>query len=156
MAHSDLIVIAFEQKEDAVLARRALEIMRDRHLFGLEHAAEITCDEAGRTALHHHWMPAAQPHGTRRHLTLMLSTAMFDLDAEGKRPKLVDAGLDEFFLEEVMQSLAPNSSALLIYVPNNGMASTHALLNTLALFHGTVHRTTVSPETEHILFNGGL
>jgi uncharacterized membrane protein len=154
MAHSDLIIMAFEQKEDALLARKALEIMRNRHLFGLEHAAEITCDGAGQTALHHHWAPSTHPRGTRRHLTFMLSTAIFDLDAEGQHPKLPHAGLDEFFLQEVVQALAPNSSALLIYVPHNSTADTRALLNALALFDGTVHRTTLSPEAEQVLFNG--
>lgn len=86
----------------------------------------------------------------------MLSTAMFDLDTEGRRPKLADAGLDEFFLTEVMQSLAPNSSALLIYVPNNSMADTRILLDTLVLFKGTLHRTTISPEAERVLFNGTM
>ena len=156
MAHSDLIIMAFEQKEDALLARKALEIMRDRHLFGLEHAAEITCDERRPHGAAPSLGAATHPHGTRRHLTLMLSTAMFDLNAEGQRPKLPHAGLDEFFLEEVMQSLAPNSSALLIYVPHNSTADTRALLKHACALPGTVHRTTVSPEAEHILFNGGL
>ena len=84
----------------------------------------------------------------------MLSTAIFDLDAEGHHPKLPHVGLDEFFLQEVMQALAPNSSALLIYVPHNSTADTRALLNALALFDGTVHRTTLSPEAEQVLFNG--
>jgi uncharacterized membrane protein len=156
MAHSDLIIIAFEQKEDALLARKALEIMRDRHMFGLEHAAEITCDETGRAALHHHWVPAVHPHGTRRHLALMLSRAMFDIDSDGQRVRLAEAGLDEFFLEEVMQALAPNSSALMIYVPNNSSANTHTLLKTLALFQGTLHRTTISPEAERLLFSDAI
>ena len=156
MAHSDLIIIAFEQKEDALLARKALEIMRDRHLFGLEHAAEITCDAAGHAALHHHWAPSVHPHGTRRHMALMLSRAMFDIDAEGRHFRLAEAGLDEFFVEEVMQALAPNSSALMIYVPNHSTTNTHALLKILALFQGTVHRTTISPEAESVLFRDVL
>ena len=60
--------------------------------------------------------------GTRRRLTFMLSTAIFNLDAKGQHPKLPHVGLDEFFLQEVVQALAPNSSALLIYVPHNSTA----------------------------------
>lgn len=156
MAHSDLIVIAFEQKEDALLARKALEIMRDRHMFGLEHAAEITCDANGHAALHHHWVPSVHPYGTRRHLALLLSRAMFDIDAAGQRVRLAEAGLDEFFLEEVMQALAPNSSALMIYIPNNSTADAHTLLKILALFQGTLHRTTISPEAESLLFSDAI
>ena len=81
---------------------------------------------------------------------------MFDVDAEGHNVRLAEAGLDAFFLEEVMQALAPNSSALLIYVPNNSTTNTPALLRTLALFQGTLHRTTISPEAERVLFSDAI
>jgi hypothetical protein len=55
-----------------------------------------------------------------------------------------------------LQALAPNSSALMIYLPNNGTANMHALLKTLALFQGTLHRTTISPEAEEVLFSDAI
>jgi uncharacterized membrane protein len=153
MAHSDLIIMAFGHKEGALLTRRALEIMRDRQLFGLEHVTEITCDAAGRTALHHHWSLPVHPHRELSHLTVMLSSAIFDHHAENRHRTLADARLDEFFLQEVMRALAPNTSALLIYVPSNTTTNIRALLNTLSLFEGIVHRTTLSSEAERILIN---
>jgi uncharacterized membrane protein len=153
MAYSNLIIMVFKQRENALQARQALELMRDRLNFGLEHAAEITCDSAGRTALHYHWDLPTYPHGPMSRLPIIFSDAIFGHSAEDRQRRLADAGLDEFFLRIVVQALVPDSSALLIYVSNDSRADMRALLSALALLEGILHHTTIPPSTERLLLN---
>ena len=146
MMHNDLIVTIFEQRQDALLARQALELMRDQALFGLEHAAEVTRDSAGQTMVHHRWELVAYPRNPRHHLASILSDAIFGYGEEAKHARLTAAGLDEYFLSKVRQALVPNSSALLVYVPKDGTANAYLLVQALSILQGTVHRTTVSEE----------
>lgn len=153
MAQSELIIIVFEHLEDAFWARRALESMRAQHEFALEYTTEITRDSAGQTMLHHHTELPAYPHAPHTRMPSLLSNAIFSPGTTDKRAKLADAGLDEFFLENVSQALAPNGSALLIFVPQDAGHGVDlpALLKVMDLLKGTLHRTSVPWELERFL-----
>ena len=94
MAQSELIIIVFEQPEDAFWVRRALNLLREQNGFGLEHAAEITRDSAGRTTLHHHMALPAYPHAPHTRMPSLLCDAIFSLGSKENHRKLVKAGLD--------------------------------------------------------------
>ena len=152
MAQSELIIIVFEHMEDAFWARRALELMRAHHAFGLEYAAEITRDGAGQTMLHHRMALPAHPHVPHACMPCLLSDAIFSPGIKDQGAKLAEAGLDEFFLEAVTQALAPNGSALLIFVPHaRPEVDLPALVKVMALLKGTLHRTSLSRELERFL-----
>lgn len=152
MAQHDLIIMVFGQSGDAFLARQALEMMREQHLFGLEYSTEVTCDSAGRMVLHHRWELPAHAQAGHRRLPSLLSAAIFGHTSENGHRPLTDAGLDEFFLTKVSEALVPNSSALLIFVPyDSTLIDVRALMNVIALLKGTVHRTSVPQEIEQTL-----
>ena len=154
MAQSDLIIIVFEHRQDAPLARIALEMMREQHLLGLEHATEITCDGNGRTLLHQRLELPAYPHPPHSRLPSLLSAAIFGHATAERRQRLADAGIDEFFLRRVTQALVPDSSALLFFVPHDSLQiDRRALLGAIALLKGTMHRTSVPPGIEQTLLN---
>ena len=154
MAQSELIIMIFEHRHDALWARQALELMREPHLFGLEHATEITRDSAGRTMIHLRLELPAYPHARHSRLPSLLSAAIFGQAVEDRLRGSVDLGLDGFFLKSVTEALVPNSSALLIFVPCDGRpVDTRALLNAIALLKGTLHHTSVPQELEKTLLS---
>lgn len=152
MAQSDLIIMVFDNREDAPLARQALGLMRNRHVFGLELTIEIICDGAGRTTLHHRWELPAFLRSTRHHVSGLLAAAILGHAADDEQLHLACAGLDEFFLARIRQALAPNTSALAFFIPHdNPHVDMGALLSTIALLAGTVFRTSVPEEIEDVL-----
>jgi uncharacterized membrane protein len=154
MAQSDLIIMIFEHRLEAYLARLALEMMREQHLFGLEHAAEITRDTSGRTVLHQRMELPANAYPHRHQLSSLLCAVIFGSATERRSQTLAAAGLDEFFVSSVTQALVPDSSALMIYVPHDNTGiDKHALLDAVALLRGALHRTSVPPEIESSLLN---
>ncbi len=156
MAQSELIVIVFDHLEDAFWARRALAAMRAQHKFGLEYAAEITRDNTGQTVLHHHMALPAYPHAVHTRMPSLLSNVIFSLDTTSKHLKLAETGLDEFFVEAVTQAMAPNRSALLIFVPyTEHRIDLPALLQVIVLLNGTLHRTSVPWDLERFLLSHG-
>jgi len=55
---------------------------------------------------------------------------------------LIEAGLDEHFLEDVANTLLPNSSALLIFFPQDSLVDTRRLLDDISKFKGALIHTT--------------
>jgi len=140
---SDLIIITFLQEDEAFQARQALQIMRGRQLFGLDNAALVTRDRTGRAAVHQRWDLPAYPSGRLRNLPVLFADALFGPTPEEGAQRLADAGLDEIFLKEVATALEPEGSALLIYIPSDSVVDTRRLLDTLALFDGKLHHTSI-------------
>jgi uncharacterized membrane protein len=154
MAQSDLIIIVFDQPEDAFWARRALELLREHHAFGLAYAAEITRDSAGRTTLHHHMALPAYPHAPHTRMPSLLCDAIFSPGSKENHRKLAKAGLDEFFLLKVTQALIPGRSALLLFVAHDSyQVDLQALFGVITLLKGILHRTTVPWELEKTLLS---
>ena len=66
---------------------------------------------------------------------------------------LVEAGLDEYFLEDVANALLPNSSALLIFFPQDSLVNTRQLLDSLSKFKGAlIHTTFPSQIIDSVLY----
>ena len=66
---------------------------------------------------------------------------------------LVEAGLDEYFLEDVANALLPNSSALLKFFPQDSLVDTRQLLGDLSKFKGAlIHTTFPSQIIDSVLY----
>ena len=102
---SDLIIVIFPHEDQAFQARQALEIMRGRQLFGLDNAALVTKDKAGRAAIHQRWDLPAYPRGPWGHLPVLFADAIFGPTPEQGAQRLAEAGLDESFLKDVSKEL---------------------------------------------------
>ncbi len=140
--HSKLIVLTFNRDEDSHNARKALQMMQKNRAFGLDNAALVERDGAGRAFVHQYTRyPAWEPVSDDTFLILFTESIFGDTQEDSVR-LLVEAGLDEYFLEDVAKTLLPNSSALLIFFPQDSLVDTRQLLDALAKFKGTLIHTT--------------
>jgi uncharacterized membrane protein len=137
--------MTFAREEDAFKALSGLETMRDSQLFGLENVVLVSRDSNGGAVVHQRWKPPDQPSSQ---FPRLLADAVLSRSSEERVKWLADAGLDEFFLKEVSEAMNPDSSALLIYIPQDSLTDTHRLLKTLALLEGEVYHTTFPEEVE--------
>lgn len=152
MAQSDLIILTFDKLDDAQVVWRALEMMRERQVFGLEYASAITRNGDGTTILHHRCELPAYPHPANARLHGLLSAAIFAPAAgHDHHHRLTEAGLDEFFLRHVTQALVPDSSAILICMPDDVLSDRRALLDAISLFKCALHRTSIPSDIEQTL-----
>jgi hypothetical protein len=55
--------------------------------------------------------------------------------------QLSEAGLDKMFLQDVVQALKPDTSAFLIFVPEESLIDTRRYLTFLPILEGTPHHT---------------
>lgn len=154
MAQNDLIILTFEERENAMWALRALEMMRGQHAFGLDCALHITRDRSGKTILHQSTVLTAYPHAPHHRVPNLLCNAIFSSRDDDHFRQLAQLGLDEFFLQRVTQALVPNSSAILIYVPSDdNLIDLQALLSAISLLSATLHRTSIPERIEQSLLN---
>ncbi len=146
--HSDLIVVTFDEEEEAQKVYDALQRMRKSQLLALENAAVVSKDSAGKVRSYGPRELTVPPEATGDDLLDLLADLIFGTPPERRVRGLVEAGLDEGFLQEVGRAMGGRSSALLFLVRYDSMGDTDELLSALALFKGKVHQTTLSPEAE--------
>ena len=141
--NSDLIVMTFDDSEMAQTVYRSLQVMRKSRVLGLGHSVIMTKDGAGQVRQ----APGSQ---ASTGVAGLLADLIFRF-SEGVVPEAATAGLDDDFLATVRSALRNNGSALLFFVHPDSLTDTGELLNALALFRGTIHQTTVSPQDEALL-----
>jgi hypothetical protein len=73
---------------------------------------------------------------------------MIFYDSEDELHKLIDAGMDERFLEMITTALAPGYSLILIYVCHDSMVDTQQVLEAIKQYNGTLYHTTISPQLQ--------
>jgi len=145
--HSELFVLIFNQDEETRNARQALQKMRKSREFGLENASLVERNGAGKVLIHqYNRYPVWEPVSDDTLLTLFTEAIFGDTQEDSVRP-LVEAGLDEYFLEDVANSLLPNSSALLIFFPQDSLVDMRQLLDALSKFKGALIHTTLPSQT---------
>jgi uncharacterized membrane protein len=141
--HSELFILIFNQDEETRNSLQALQMMRKSREFGLENAALVERDGTGKVLIHQYsrypvWEPVSDDT-----LLILFTEAIFgDTQEDSVRP-LVEAGLDEYFLEDVANTLLPNSSALLIFFPQDSLVDMRQLLDALSKFKGALIQTTI-------------
>ncbi|MGB2911281.1 MAG: hypothetical protein WBF05_03555 [Anaerolineales bacterium] len=144
--HSELFVLIFNQDEETRNSLQALQMMRKSREFGLENAALVERDDAGKVYIHQYsrypvWEPVSDDD-----FLIFITEAIFGDTQEASVRLLVEAGLDKYFLEEVANTLLLNSSALLIFFPQDSLVDTRQLLDAISKFKGALIHTTFPPQ----------
>ena len=148
---NDLIVITFGDEAAALKAKEALEQMRFSPFIGLLNAIVVTRDKAGKVVVHQQWELPRQRPNAQKQVPRLLVEALFGHPPEEGAQKLVDAGLDETFVQGVVTALGPRSSMILSYISKDSLVDTRQVLDALSQFRGTLHRTTVPAEVEEAI-----
>lgn len=145
---NDLIVLTFENEEGALKARGALEIRRNSQLLGVLNTVMVTRDKTGEVVLHIQRQLPNHPEDPSSQMPELLAEAIFGTPPEKGSQMLIDAGMDDGFLELVSSALGPGSSLVLSYVPQDSLVDTQQLVEFLIQFNGTLHHTTVPEQVE--------
>lgn len=153
---SNLIVLTFDDTEQAGLAFEAAKKARHEGHLKLDDAAVIVKQESGKVEVKN-MMDTGTKWGAVGGgvLGLMLASVFFPLaglaiGAIGGAliGKTLDMGVDQKFVKDVTETLKPGSSALFLMV---GGANPDAVSAYLRPFHGTVYQTTLPTEAVEAL-----
>ncbi len=149
--YSELIVLVFAGKEDLDKVWRTLERSHGGELFRLIDIVLIRRDNQGKTAFQIRWKESDHLDNHHSRLAGAFAEAIFGISSAEGRRQLGEAGLDLFFLQEVIQALKPGSSAYLIYVPRESLIDTRRYLEILGWLQGDLYHTTFRPQVEEAL-----
>ena len=153
---SHLVVVTFDNAEEAGKVRQTLRSAERTDLLSLDDSAVIVKDEEGKIHVKNE-MDRGVKIGVIGGglLGLLLGGIFFPLAgllvgalAGGLIGKTADLGVDQKFVKEVSDDLQPGTSALFIIVRE---ANPNAALAALKPYKGTVRHTSVPPETEEEL-----
>lgn len=148
---NDLIVITFSQTGQAFKAWQALMMMRSTIAFVPDSGRLLERDRKGKVIVHHFkTLPASQEFTQTKFLDIFIEI-LFAEDHEVEINRLADTGLDEIFLRDVAKALAPDSSALVFYIPRKMLVDTHRILNILSLLNGTLYHANFPDEVEEAI-----
>lgn len=141
--YNDLLVMTFKGMEDALIAWIGLYMLREKTLLGLDTTTMVFIDETGRANITQSWDMAAYPKSVTGRLPGYLAhTLNSDKTGRGQQ-RLANAGLDARFLQELMEAMTPNSSALLFYTPHDSLVDTQRLRDALSQLRGKLFHTTI-------------
>lgn len=152
--HSHLIVVTFEQEEEAPRVYDSLQRMRGSSRLGLDEAAVVTKDPEGTLSViqEKKLLPAGVGRGDN--LANPIITLLFGDPPDEVLQTLGGMGFDDRFREQVLQAMAGNCSALVILTPRDSQVDRGRLLGILTLFKGKVFETTLPLEVEAALAKG--
>jgi uncharacterized membrane protein len=151
---SYLVVMTFEQEEEAQSVYDALQRMRGSSRLGLENAAAVTKDSQGQVAVTQRRELRLAAVAPGSDLTSSAIALLFGDPPDDILQALVREGFDERFREQVAQAMASNCSALMILLPRGSQVDRGRLLGILTLFEGQVFETTLPRAVEPILAKG--
>jgi uncharacterized membrane protein len=157
--NSDLIVITFDDADEALKVSEAMQSMRKEPLLNLEQSIVVTRDRVGKIRLHQSRDLTANGSMANGDVLGLLAGLIFGgpvgvvwgVDVSEARNELTQQGLDGKFVQIIETSVGNNTSAILFWVRRDSRSDRDEVLNVLALFKGKVHHTTVSLETERYL-----
>jgi uncharacterized membrane protein len=141
--NSDLIVMTFEGVDMAQVVHNSLGAMRKSHILGLDDAAVVTRNGDGLFKLRGEPQVSAG-------LVDLLADRLF-CSPDGTLAAGTQVKLDVEFVAAVESALHNSGSALLFHVHPDSPSDPCELLDALALFRGTIHQTTLSPQGQAFL-----
>lgn len=150
---SDLIAVAYPTKETAEAVRNKLGQLQQQHTIELEDAVVVDRDESGKVHLHQLQSPAARGAaggalwgGLIGLLFLApLLGMLVGAAAGGASGALVDLGINDQFMRELGEKLAPGGAALIVLVRR---MTPDKVLPEIQEFGGEVIQTSLDDEAE--------
>jgi uncharacterized membrane protein len=143
----DLIVMTFDNAEAAEKARGAIRKLQNEGLLSLEDAAVLRSDASGKVDVDNELSRDVKIGAGLGALLGAVFTFFFPfvglvLGAAGGAlvGASLDRGVDQQFVEDVKESLKPNSSAIFLVIAQGDM---NALRAALAPFGGKILQTTL-------------
>lgn len=157
--NSDLIVITFDDADEAFKVLEAMQAMRKEPLLNLEQSVIVTRDRIGKVRLHQTRDLTVNGNTVDGDILglmvgLIFGSAMgvvWGVDVGEARVELAQQGLDDKFVQVIETSMGNNSSAIFFLIRRDSRSDRDEVLNVLGLFRGKVHHTTISPGTERYL-----
>ncbi len=154
---SNLIVIIFDNQEEAGKVRKTLKGLEKKDLLSLDDSAVIEKDMEGKLHLKNELDRGVKAGVVGGSLVGMFIGFMFGgpigamvvgAAAGGAVGATVDLGLQKTFVKEVSEKIQPGTSALFIAVHH---ANPNAAVAALKPYKGEVYHTSLSPEDEETL-----
>jgi uncharacterized membrane protein len=154
---SDLIVLTFENDEEATQVMKTIKSLRKESFISLDDTAVVVKDQEGKIHVKNEIDRGIKlGAGVGSLMGLFLGMlfggpigAMLLGGAGGALVgKLTDMGVDQKFVKQLKEELEPGSSALFLLVRD---AHTNAAMAALRPYKGTVYHTTLGPEAEEEL-----
>jgi uncharacterized membrane protein len=153
---SNLIVVVFDNPEEAQKVRRALRDLEHQHKLSLEDAAVVVKDENGQVQVKDQ-VDSGVKSGVVTGGVLGLVLALIFTPLVGVLigagagvilGKLGDVNLDKKFVQNVTETLKPGTSAIFLMAHK---ADPEAVLTALRPFKGTLYQTTLPADKLDVL-----
>lgn len=157
--NSDLIVMTFDDEDEAVKVLDAMQSMRKEPLLNLEQAVVVTKEQVGKVRLRQTRGLATSGTVAGESVLSLLAGIIFGsslgvvwgIDVAKTVRALTGYGFDEEFLTAVDKTMGNNSSAIMFLVRRDSTSDPNEVLKVLTLFRGKIHQTTLSPQAEAYL-----
>jgi uncharacterized membrane protein len=153
---SDLVVITFDNPDEAVKVRETLRSVQHGDYLRLDDSAVVVKDEEGKVHVKNEMDRGVKIGAVGGGLLgLLLAGVFFPIGgllvgavAGGLIGKSVDLGVDQKFVKEVSEDLQPGTSAIFFIVRD---ANPDVAVAALRPYKGTVRHTSFPPEAEQEL-----
>lgn len=149
---SNVVVVTFDGPREAGALRQTLRNLQRQGLVDIEDAAVIMRDAHGEVKVDNE-----TSHGTKvgmgagalagLFLAFMFPIAGIAIGAAGGAAvaHFMELGIDKKFVQDVTDSLQPNTSALLVVINS---ANADAVRGALGPYKGTIYETSLDPDRE--------
>jgi uncharacterized membrane protein len=150
---SDLIAVAYPDKDTAEAVRQTLARLTAEHVIELADAVVVTRDQDGKVKLHQTIRPAAAGAAGGALwggvIGLLFLAPLFGMAigaaAGGAMGAATDVGVDDAFMKTLGHELSPGSAALIVLVTRS---TPDKVLPQIQQYGGTVIQTSLSEEAE--------
>ena len=141
--NSELIVMTFRRRNQAKTVLKAIQAMRKSPMVTKDRKGEITLRPR----------PESADAQEDRDIQILLTLADLILCAstEAAINAITDRGMDGQFVREIASIMEDESSALFFLNREDSIHDANEMRNTLALFNGRIHQTSLLPEVEAYL-----
>jgi hypothetical protein len=120
-------------------------------LFKLIDMVLIRRDKSGKVSFEIRWQESERLIENHKRLAGDFAEAIFGHTSQNGHRRLIEAGLDPFFLQDVTQALQPNGSAYLFFIPAESRLDTKRYIESLDPLQGNLFHTTFPIQVEEVL-----